>query len=57
MVTYELKQDATLTSRERQLIREAKNLPPVFDEDSPELTPDMEKAFIAAGKEKPSGTA
>lgn len=57
MVTYELKQDATLTSRERQLISEAKKLPPVFDEDSPELTPDMEKAFIAARKAKPYGTA
>ena len=34
MVTYELKKAATLTSRERQLISEAKNLPPVFDEDS-----------------------
>ena len=25
----------------------------VYDEDSPELTDDMEKAFIAAGKSKP----
>ena len=53
MVTFELKEDAVLTAQERKMLAEAKNLPVVYDEDSPELTDDMEKAFIAARKKKP----
>lgn len=53
MVTFELDGNAVLTSREKKLLAEAKKLPIVYDEDSPELTDDMEAAFIAARKAKP----
>ncbi len=53
MVTFELDGNSPLTSGEKKLLAEAKQLPPVYDEDSPELTDDMEKAFIAARKAKP----
>lgn len=53
MVTYELEKDAVLTNREKKLLAEAKKLPVVYDEDSPELTDDMEKAFAAARKVNP----
>ena len=53
MVTFRLtKENAVLTEDEKKMIEEAKKLPPVYDEDSPELTEDMEKAFIAARKAK-----
>lgn len=53
MVTFELDKHATLTNKERALLAEAKKLPVIYDEDSPELTEDMEKAFIQARKAKP----
>lgn len=53
MVTFELGDDSLLTSEEKQILAKAKTMPVVYDEDSPELTDDMEKAFIAARKSKP----
>lgn len=53
MVTFELDGSAALTSGEKKLLSAAKQLPVVYDEDSPELTDDMEKAFAAARKAKP----
>lgn len=53
MVTFELEQGSVLSDEERKLLVEAKKLPVVYDEDSPELTDSMEQAFIAARKAKP----
>lgn len=53
MVTFELNEYATLTAEEKSILSAAKKLPVVYDEDSPELTDDMEQAFIAARKAKP----
>ena len=41
-----------LSEREKNLLEEAKKRPVVYDEDSPRLTDDMEKAFMTARKEK-----
>lgn len=53
MVTFELDRTAVLTDREKRMIAEAKKLPIVYDDDSPELTDEMERAFIAARRAKP----
>ncbi|MCI9509858.1 MAG: hypothetical protein HFF10_08995 [Angelakisella sp.] len=53
MVTFELTGPAELTSREKELLLEAKKRPIAYDEDSPELTDEMEAAFRAARKAKP----
>lgn len=53
MVTFELDETAALTGRERRILAEAKKLPVVYDDDSPELTDEMERAFMAARKAKP----
>lgn len=53
MVTYELNGNSVLTSDEKRILAKAKKLPVVFDEDSPELTDEMEAAFTAARKLKP----
>lgn len=45
MVTFELDKAATLTDREKKLLAEARRMPIIYDEDSPELTDNMEKAF------------
>ena len=44
MVTFKLTgENLALTEKEKQMIEEAKKLPVVFDEDSPQLTEDMKK--------------
>lgn len=53
MVTYELDENARLTEDEKRMLAAAKELPTVYDEDSPELTDEMEQAFIAARKANP----
>ena len=53
MVTFELDKNTALSDEEKKLLAEAKKLPVVYDEDSPELTDTMEQAFIAARKAKP----
>lgn len=53
MVSFKLEQGTRLSNEEKQMLKEAKKRPIVYDADSPELTDDMEQAFIAARKEKP----
>ena len=53
MVSFKLEPGRPLTEIERNALEKAKSLPIVYDEDCPELTPQMEKAFIAARKAKP----
>lgn len=53
MVTFELDKTSVLTNEEKRILAKAKKLPVVYDEDSPELTDEMEKAFMAARKETP----
>lgn len=40
--------DKVITEKDREMIAEAKKYPVEFDEDSPEMTPEMEKAFRVA---------
>ena len=53
MVTFELRENTQLDEREKQMLEHAKNVPIVFDSDSPELTKEMEDAFRQARIEKP----
>ena len=53
MENFKLAEDAVLTNEERSLLAHAKKLPVVYDEDSPEMTDDMEQAFVAARRMKP----
>lgn len=53
MVSFELKKDAVLSDEERRALAKARKLPVVYDEDSPELTEQMEQAFLAARRAKP----
>lgn len=53
MVKYRLDENIKLTKEEKRQIQEAKKLPIVYDEDCPELTEKMKKAFITARKAKP----
>lgn len=53
MVSFKLEQGDRLSNEEIKMLNEAKKRPIVYDADSPRLTDDMEKAFIAARKEKP----
>ncbi len=48
-----MKKDAKLTDSEREALKKAKSMPVIYDDDSPEMTPEMEQAFIAARKKKP----
>lgn len=52
-VRVKLDENRILTEEERRQLERAKTLPVVYDEDSPECTPEMEAAFIAARKSKP----
>jgi hypothetical protein len=53
METFKLDKTAVLTNQERSLLARAKKLPVVYDEDSPEMTDDMERAFAEARRRKP----
>ncbi len=50
--TVTLDRNQKLTEEEIKQIEEAAKREIVFDEDSPELTPAMEKAFRLAGKNR-----
>lgn len=50
MITATLSKDEQLTEEDRKMLEEARKHPITFDEDSPELTPEMEKAFRLAAK-------
>ncbi|MCR4798618.1 MAG: hypothetical protein K5853_09295 [Lachnospiraceae bacterium] len=49
---FELKKDQKLTEEQVKEIEDAAKMEIVFDEDSPELTPAMEKAFRLAAKSR-----
>ena len=53
MVICKLKEGMQAGESERMLLERAKTLPVVYDEDSPELNDEMEKAFVAERKKKP----
>ena len=53
MVTFELKENTELDEQEKQMLSRAKNVPIVFDDDSPELTKEMEDELRQARKNKP----
>ena len=42
-----------MSESEKVLLERAKTMPVVYDDDSLELTEEMEKAFIAARRQKP----
>lgn len=50
MITATLSKDEKLTDEDRKMLEAAGKYPITFDEDSPELTPEMEKAFRSAAK-------
>jgi len=50
--TVTLNKDQKLTEEQILEIEAARNKPIIFDEDSPELTPAMEKAFTLAAKSR-----
>jgi hypothetical protein len=50
IITTTLSKNEKVTDEEKKMIEEAKKQPIVFDEDSPEMTPEMEKAFKLAVK-------
>ncbi|MCD7955301.1 MAG: hypothetical protein LUG93_06030 [Lachnospiraceae bacterium] len=50
--TVTLNRDQKLTEEQIREIEAARNKPIIFDEDSPELTPAMEKAFTLAAKSR-----
>ena len=50
MITATLSKDEKLTDEDRKMLEDAKKYPIIFDEDAPELTPEMEKAFRLAAK-------
>lgn len=50
MITATLSEDEQLTDEDKKMLEEAKKHPITFDEDSPELTPEMEKAFRLAAR-------
>ena len=63
-VRYTSEGRRALTEAELEMLRKAEAMPPNYDEDCPELTPEMEEAFREArrrnpfpGNWKPKGTA
>jgi hypothetical protein len=48
IITASLSKDEELTEEEIKMIEDAKKLPVIYDEDSPEMTPEMEKQFRCA---------
>lgn len=52
IVKCALKPNTPLTAEEAVMIEAAKKMPVVFDEDSPELTPETRAAFKRAAAER-----
>ena len=52
LVTYKRKRGTKLTPEQNAMIEAAKKMPIVFDEDSPDLTPEAEEGFLRAAKER-----
>ena len=55
MITATLSKDEKLTDEDRKMLEEARKHPITFDEDSPELTPEMKNAFRLAAKTRKQG--
>lgn len=53
VVKYELKKGAKMTPEQMQEVEKAAQMPIVYDEDSPELTEEMARAFSEARVKKP----
>ena len=53
VVNYKPAANRQLTQQELEDIQKAQQLPAVYDEDCPELTPEMEQAFVQARMAKP----
>ncbi len=53
IVTYKRDKNTPLTDEELEMLSKAEKMPVVYDEDSPEMTPEMEAAFRAARKANP----
>ena len=53
MAIYNLQGNETLSKEELEALKGARESPIVYDDDAPELTPEMEAAFIAARRAKP----
>ncbi|MCM1047094.1 MAG: hypothetical protein NC433_01555 [Clostridiales bacterium] len=47
---WDEEKEIKLTEEDKKMLEEARKHPIVYDEDSPELTPEMEKAFRLAAK-------
>lgn len=47
---WDEEKEIELTEEDKKMLEEARKHPIVYDEDSPELTPEMEKAFRLAAK-------
>lgn len=52
MITAILSENEKLTDEDKRMLEDAKKYPIIYDEDSPELTPEMEKAFRLAAKNR-----
>jgi hypothetical protein len=52
IISETLNSDEKLTQEEREMLEEAKKKPITYDEDCPELTPEMEKKFLEAAKNR-----
>lgn len=52
-VRYTSDGNRALTEAELEMLRKAESMPPNYDEDCPELTPEMEAAFREARRRKP----
>lgn len=52
IVTYSPSKDDKLTPAQIEAIERAKKLPPVFDEDSPALTPTVEKSLLLSAAQR-----
>ncbi len=52
IVSYTLKEGTEITEEQKEMIRKAKQMPIVYDEDSPEMDEKMRKAFEEAVKER-----
>lgn len=52
MITAVLSENEKLTDEDKKMLEDAKKYPIIYDEDSPELTLEMEKAFRLAAKNR-----
>ena len=52
-VHYTRDGNRAMTEAELEMLRKAEAMPPNYDEDCPELTPEMEAAFREARRRKP----